>query len=100
MTDSAEGINLTMAVRMVAADQIQGDDINTVQDAIDHAVDTLRLPEEPPVHGAMPIEGDDDLARAYRVVLEAYKTMSVEDISAAAGEEFTALILRIAGERQ
>ncbi|WP_018186363.1 hypothetical protein [Microbacterium sp. 77mftsu3.1] len=99
MTDSAEGIDLTMAVRMVAADQIQGDDINTVQDAIDHAVDTLRLPEEPPVHGAIPIEGDDDLAHAYRVVLEAYKTMSVADIAAAAGEEFSALIRRLAEGR-
>lgn len=62
-------MDLKRAVQLVAIDQKDMDDIHTVADAIERALDTLRLPEDPPVAGAWPVEGDDDLAEAYKTVL-------------------------------
>lgn len=43
-----------------------------VRDAVDHARNSLRLPESPPVAGAYPLEDEGtDLDTAFRVVLEA-----------------------------
>jgi len=62
-------MDLTRAVQLVALDQLENDYITTVTDAIENALDTLRLPDEPPVAGAYPVEGDDELAQAYITVL-------------------------------
>lgn len=64
-----ERMDITRAVQLVANDQKDMDDIHTVADAIERALDTLRLPEDLPVPGAWPIEGDDELAEAYKTVL-------------------------------
>lgn len=83
-------MDLALAVQLVALDRLQMDGIDTVADAIAHAFDTLRLPEEPPVPGAYPIEEDGtELATAYRTVLE-YPEYPVEEIVDAAGQAFIA----------
>jgi len=88
-------MDLKTAVQLVALDQMEGDDIDTVADAIEHALDVLRLPEEAPVAGAYPIEGDDELAQAYTLVLTvagkfADLRATAEQIAEHAGEEFIA----------
>lgn len=56
-------------MQLVALDQKDMDGILTVTDAIERALDTLRLPEAPPVPGAWPVDGDDEVAEAYKTVL-------------------------------
>ena len=62
-------MDLLRAVQLVALDQKDMDGILTVADAVERALDTLRLPEDPPVPGAWPVEGDDEVAEAYKTVL-------------------------------
>lgn len=64
-------MTLTDAIRIVLADQAEGD-ITDPREALEHVFDTLLLPEEPPVMGAWHIDvaGDDDEnAQAYIMVL-------------------------------
>lgn len=64
-------MKITEAVQIVANDQKDTDDIVAVGDAIEHVLNTLRLPEEPAVPGSWPVEGDDEIAEAYKTVLRA-----------------------------
>jgi hypothetical protein len=83
-------MDLTRAVRIVALDQTETDDISSVADAIAHVMNVLRLPEEPAVPGSYPIEEDgSELAAAYRLVLE-HSHYPAQDIASVAGEDFAA----------
>lgn len=86
-------MDLSRAVQLVALDQKDGDDILTVTDAIEHALDTLRLPGTPHVPGSWEIEGDDEIAQAYIAVLRNFGGSDDLRASAAAladhaGQEF------------
>lgn len=67
---SRPSLTFADAVRMVAADQRASWPDMSDAEAVFHVRDTMRLPEEPPVMGAYPMDDDGTpLARAYRVVL-------------------------------
>ena len=86
-------MDLSRAVQLVALDQKDGDDILSVADAIEHALDTLRLPGTLHVPGSWEIEGDDEVAQAYIAVLRTFRPTadlraSAELLAEHAGQEF------------
>lgn len=87
-------MDISRAVQLVATDHADGD-FATVADVIEHTLDTLRLPEDPPVIGSWAVEGDDEVAEAYRMVLRNQDksvpwTVAAGILAAHAGEEFLA----------
>jgi hypothetical protein len=65
-------------IALVVADVRQSYEEATEREAIEHVLDTLRLPEEPGCPGCFPLDEDaenpDELTAAYRAVLEARET--------------------------
>lgn len=83
-------MNLRTAVRIVAADQIEGD-AATVDEAILHVWNTLLLPGTHPIPGGWHIEDDGtETAQAYIAVVAVRETVSLEDLLDLAGEDFQA----------
>lgn len=87
----SSGMELSQAVRLVALDRGEGEDIHTVEEAVAHAIDVLHLPEDQAVAGGYPIEEDgSQTAQAYRLVLEAGRHTSAAEIAKHAGAGFSA----------
>ena len=63
-------MDIKTAVQIVANDQKDSDAV-AVGDAIEYVLNTMRLPEEPAVAGSWAVEGDDEVAEAYKTVLRA-----------------------------
>ena len=87
-------MDLTRAVQIVANDQ-KDSDVVSVGDAIEHVLNTMRLPEEPAVPGSWAVEGDDEVAEAYTLVLRNQDTavpiqVAADILAAHAGGQFLA----------
>lgn len=87
-------MDITAAVQIVANDQKDSDAVS-VGDAIEHVLNTMRLPEEPAVPGGWAVEGDDEVAEAYKTVLRAADhtlplAVAADILAKEAGPEFLA----------
>lgn len=102
-TAHGKHMDLNRAVQIVATDQKSGADFVSVGDAIEHVLNTMRLPEDPFVPGSWVVEDDgqedNEVAQAYRLVLSSYDRtvplmVAADKLAAHAGAEFLAAYTR------